>query len=76
MKRMEPWNKYSPMTMTVGDIKAALAKYSDDLRVIATWEGCLRPIRKDGFKSRLITGDIPKYRALLINVNNRYGVKD
>lgn len=49
-------------TLTVAELRAALAAYPDDYEVWATWEGVHAPILTRHFE------DLPRARALVIDV--------
>jgi hypothetical protein len=61
-------------TMTVGELRAKLAQYPDDMPVLGTWEGTSNPFRQDGFNvEHYHCGKIEdECDALMIDVDQNY----
>ncbi len=47
-------------TMTVGELRALLAEYPDDMPALVTWEGVYRFIQPDGFEVKDYWGPHPE----------------
>jgi len=66
VKPVNPRYKWSPMTMTVGELIAELQKHDPELPVVATWEGTGNGVVAENFDIKDHQGE----KQLCIEVDN------